>query len=319
MVSPARRARVAIAAVLSGSVLWACTLISDFSELTNGSAEGGAAGDSSEEGGAGPFGGRTGEAGAAASDPGGAGLSDGGSEASGGESFGEAGAGASDAEHEVPYHEVVLADDPLAYFRLGESEGDVAADAVGDFPGRYVGEAIEYGVAGLVRGGDTAIRLTGAERVVIGDSFSFADGQPFSLEAWIQAETLDDEIRVVMAKPFTSEVGEQGYSLAVRQEAGIRFWFARDGQQKRVLGDYSVRQVAHVVATYDGQTARVYVNGVQLGSGRIPFTLVENEGEFVLGNSRQGIGFVGILDEVAVYGVALSPERVRAHYDAGKP
>lgn len=186
-------------------------------------------------------GGAAAEAGALASDP----------ENGGAASFGgaaEAGAAASDPEDEVPYPEVVLADRPLAYWRLGELSGPTALDSAGNHPGEYQEDqgAIGYGVPGLVRGGDRAIQLSGAQGVVVGDHFSFAEGQPFSLEAWIRADTLDDEIRVVLAKPYRSETGEQGYSLAVRQQAGVRFWFARDDTFARIQASSSLR-VAFVV------------------------------------------------------------------------
>jgi hypothetical protein len=40
---------------------------------------------------------------------------------------------------------------------------------------------------------------------------------------------------------------------------------------------------------------------------------------FLIGNSPAGIhGFIGSVDEVAVYGTALAPQRVLAHFTAGK-
>lgn len=73
----------------------------------------------------------------------------------------------------------------------------------------------------------------------------------------------------------------------------------------------------HVVATYDGATLQVYLDGAL--SARAPSSLsIENgTGDFVIGAAGDDY-FPGSLDEVTVYGTALTPEKVRAHYNAGR-
>jgi prepilin-type N-terminal cleavage/methylation domain-containing protein len=74
----------------------------------------------------------------------------------------------------------------------------------------------------------------------------------------------------------------------------------------------------HVVATYDGSRARIYVNGVLKGD--TPFA---HPARTSAGNFKIGWGcccwFRGLIDEVAVFDRALTPEEVRARFEGGRP
>jgi hypothetical protein len=71
----------------------------------------------------------------------------------------------------------------------------------------------------------------------------------------------------------------------------------------------------HVAATYDGTTAKVYVNGTLVASGAK--TYVNNTTAlFRIGASGAGELISATLDEVAFYGTALSSTRIAAHSTA---
>ena len=83
-------------------------------------------------------------------------------------------------------------------------------------------------------------------------------------------------------------------------------------------------QFYHLAYTFDGSVVRVYVNGVLDGtSGAMSGTLRTGGTNMVMGSLRAGGGSPGTwnldgkLDEVAVYGTALSATRLLAHYNAG--
>jgi hypothetical protein len=80
----------------------------------------------------------------------------------------------------------------------------------------------------------------------------------------------------------------------------------------------------HLVATYDGQRARVYVNGVERAStaytGGIRWHASR---DLLLGRQRKASGGAarwldGRLDEVALYDVVLAGATVQGHYDRGR-
>ena len=75
---------------------------------------------------------------------------------------------------------------------------------------------------------------------------------------------------------------------------------------------------SHVVATYDGATMRCYINGTQVDSWASTRSISAHTQPMHVGDfSDFGSAFDGQIDEVAIYGTALSVARIQAHYAAG--
>jgi hypothetical protein len=78
----------------------------------------------------------------------------------------------------------------------------------------------------------------------------------------------------------------------------------------------------HLATTYDGQTLRLYVDGREAGSREIGRPRSLGGGPLALGrrqdNSGDGYHFRGVLDEVRVYGRALSAAEVAAQAQASE-
>lgn len=73
----------------------------------------------------------------------------------------------------------------------------------------------------------------------------------------------------------------------------------------------------HVAATFDGQTARCYIDGVETSSHRArnPGPLKPDDWDLCIGNSVPDFGgellsFDGLIDEVRIYNRALSPDEI---------
>ena len=73
---------------------------------------------------------------------------------------------------------------------------------------------------------------------------------------------------------------------------------------------------SHLAATYDGQTLRLYVNGVQVAS-RVVLTPIETStGALTIGgDALYGQYFAGRIDEVRIYNTALSASQIQADMD----
>ena len=73
----------------------------------------------------------------------------------------------------------------------------------------------------------------------------------------------------------------------------------------------------YLVATYDNATARIYVDGTLRASTPSTVQLTPNTLPLNIGRANGNINFFGgTIDEVAVYGTALSAARIQAHYNA---
>src|SRR5437588_11591152 len=88
------------------------------------------------------------------------------------------------------YRDTVLADSPIAYYRLGEASGTTAVDASGN--GRnatYSGAGVTYAQAGVIANDtDTSILLNGSTGTIT-MPVSTEPGGAFTVEGWYQYQT----------------------------------------------------------------------------------------------------------------------------------
>lgn len=214
------------------------------------------------------------------------------------------------------YREAVLADAPIGYWRLGDVD-NVAANEIGAMDGQYAG-SVTKGVAGAIAcDTNTAVEFAGTNSVVtFGDVF---DVQSVSVEAWIKPDDVDATQRTIAGK-VTSD-NTNGYRLYIQQDAGLSFEVNRDGQTATAqTTTFTLGAWNHVVGTSDGTTTRVYVDGIDQNNLNFPVDLSDNGSTFQIGafDAAGSSGFIGTIDEVAVYDTELASARVLAHSQAGR-
>lgn len=223
-----------------------------------------------------------------------------------------------------PYAQVVLADDPVAYYRLDETSGTVARDFSGHGnDGTYIG-GVHPGTAGAIANdSDPAATFDGATGYVdCGDEFAFAGSQPFSLEAWVRSASMNGYGGIASREDTSGGPPSEGYLTFVSPNDGLYGFQRLDGDNLTSVTSTSVASASsydHVVATYDGVDMTLYVNGAAQESLTASFPIAGATNHFVVGAEVGGAEdfFDGALDEVAVYDHVLSATRVTAHYLAG--
>ena len=224
------------------------------------------------------------------------------------------------------YREVVLADDPLAYWRLGDEELPTARDEKDAHPGTYFG-GVKLGVAGALAGdSDTAVEFdadAGSYVRVPGDAFRFADAAPFTIEAWAKPAGFDLQYRSIVARDGDNPNGVQGYLLWFQETNPIGFETFADGEDKcACLNNQPLPPTdayIHLVATYEHLALKLYESGNLVASGAVSKPVGDFDQDLTIGAHAggNGAGFTGAIDEVAVYDHVLSAEQVLAHHEAG--
>ena len=225
------------------------------------------------------------------------------------------------------YRALVLCDQPLAYWRLGERAPPSAFDQVNAGPvGTYDSSdagGIQYGVPGAIVGDpDTAIHLNGTTSVTAGTSLGFPGTAAFSLEAWVKPDVVNANYRAIISSTAWPSGGHKvGYALwsqtsglAVERYAGTSAVQTALDQTALPTSTYT-----HVVATYDGGNLSVYANGALMVAVFMQLSVETTQAPFQIGddNSRHLPPWEGNIDEVAVYAHALSAAQVMEHYRVG--
>ena len=224
------------------------------------------------------------------------------------------------------YAQMILADQPSAYWRLGEANGAaVAVDVTAFHNGGYSNyTGVELQQAGALGGdADTASTFTGANWLEVPYAPALQHVNAFTVEAWVNpnaASGLQEVIDACNDSFFT-----HGYELA----ANGAVWLFRTGGSTSgasiIYNDIAAGTVTpgvwqHVVATFDGTHKNLYVDGVLVGTQvatNLPTPVVLRVGAGLPGQATPGNYLKGTLDEPAVYWHALTAGQVANHYMMG--
>ncbi len=152
------------------------------------------------------------------------------------------------------------------------------------------------------------------DAVSVTDSAALKPAQ-ISLEAWVYASAAQAAGSTVVMKT-TSSAATDGYGLGYVSATQFGFWI-NAAATNRVVTSAALSTGAwhHVVGTYDGATIRLYVDGVQVGTGAAYAAAITHSAQpLLIGRSAGGAGWLGQIDEVALYNRALTAAEVSANY-----
>ena len=214
------------------------------------------------------------------------------------------------------YRSSVLADGPAGYWRLGESSGTTAADESGNGrSGSYVGGVTLGAPDALANDADTAASFDGVnDYLSIPHHASLTPAAAITVEAWAKsAQTTWNSYGFLVSKRDSYILhpwaGTRTMVFYVNVAGG---WHSLSYTPAEITGWH------HYVGSYDGSTLRLYVDGVERSSLAVSGTIATSTGALQIGRDDCCGGRYGnaTIDEVALYGQALSAARVKAHYDA---
>jgi hypothetical protein len=245
------------------------------------------------------------------------------------------------------YGAIVAADQPVAFWRLDESSNAVTAtDAVGSFDGAYdtTNGNIVWGIpTGIPNDTNTGVDLQDPQTTVTGlggsvqipYALELNPFGPWSVEAWVRPDSVDDQYRVPMSSIFNTNYDNNPSGWNLFEDTSIpTFWdvaLYTDGTYWYTGTDsaYAISTPGtwnHLVITDDGTNILLYVNA-QVGnattvaaSGYAPQGL--NGDESVAGTNevigqRSDVEYFGAnagMADVAIYNYALTPAQIQLHY-----
>lgn len=214
------------------------------------------------------------------------------------------------------YSDLVMADSPLGYWKLGETSGTVAADTSGNgHDGTYVSCTLGAPAIANNNNGDLAVlgNATSSQITVGAVSALYGLNRSFAIEAWIKPADVTKSSGIWSA-------GNGGFCM---RRSGTSIEFLRDyvASITTIACGFANGFRYHVVVEVDSAgNYSLYVNGVVKGTGTFSATFT---GAYLrLGadgkdSTTVGTFLDGSIDEIAVYSHTLGATRVAAHYQKG--
>jgi hypothetical protein len=227
------------------------------------------------------------------------------------------------------YPAAVLADNPILYYRFGETSGMPARDEISGTTVPYPVTGIAYGYPGPLAGDtNTAIKTDGSGSILLSQASAEFDGlAPFSVEAWVSPASNGNDLGFLVDHEDWSGNRHGWLVRASKSDYGLERWSGGlDGAppsasvqtlQTAVNGEWH-----YFVVTFDGTTERLYLDGIRRTESSLTIPVPKTGVPFSVGKQNclpcAANSFVGVIDELAIYPKALSEDRILAHLTAGK-
>ncbi len=245
------------------------------------------------------------------------------------------------------YVNIVTADDPIAYWRLGDADAGAmtnqtrSSETENTLDGTVVGD-VKFGQPGPR---STEFPFFGADNLAAGfaakgafvrvkdpgekSPFDFGKGDSITLEGWVNPKSLSaNSFLYIIGKGRTGNPGfvaeNQNFALRLKTPTGaLSFLFrsaGKDGDWHRWTSQSGVSAGDgwhHVAVTYTfgkKESVRGYIDGElvkgtwDMGGATDRAPIVDDD------EVRIGSSFNGLLDEVAIHRTSLTPERIKARY-----
>lgn len=169
----------------------------------------------------------------------------------------------------------------------------------------------------LTTASDGSFSFNGSSNGIVFPENSAFNTQSPTVEVWVKTNATTQN-------GFWFEKGNVNTQYALFQESNLITWRQTTNVSSltAVTASYmNTSQYAQVVGTYTAGDRRLYVNGVQVASDNLSYTIPTNTNGCSIGvyggyNGSRGYYYNGKIDVVRIYNRALSPNEVRQNFNA---
>jgi len=187
-------------------------------------------------------------------------------------------------------------------------------------------DGVTFGPGAVTAGGDLSAVYDGATAsptvVTFKSALNPPAASPFSIEFWGRPTASDNDDAPVSNRVsagnrsgwvFFQRAAGTGWIFRLYKGVGWGLGWDLTG------GTSNLNAWSHVVATWNGSAATLYVNGVLADNTNDPAATgvynASGSADFILASTDSGSPYAGSVDETAFYASALTPTQVLTHFN----
>ena len=202
----------------------------------------------------------------------------------------------------------------MSYWRMGETTGTLAKDSQGSADGTYL-NGVTLGAQGAVTNDtNTAASFNGTtNKVKLPDLAALTD---FSIEGWTYLTSSGANSALYGTLGNARILVRPGGTSGTSAYGGVWLDGTEYALQPTTSGS-NLNTWVHWVLTRSGSTLTLYRNGVQVAQRtNLPASSTANLSGWIGAQGGNAYYFTGKIDDVSIYGSALTRSAVKNHYDA---
>jgi hypothetical protein len=184
------------------------------------------------------------------------------------------------------YAQAVLADQPVAYLRLGDPAGSgFAADERSSLSAMISGE-VTAGHPGAIKNDPNGAFHFDGGQVRITRKLAFPNYAPMTIELWVKPRLVDANFRNLVNRVYGNP--PNGYQLYIQNSVGVTSERLADGGNDNIYTNVNptLTGFTHVVVVCDGTSLRGYIDSVEKDvDAMLTRPMLDNDGDLVIGGT----------------------------------
>ena len=220
----------------------------------------------------------------------------------------------------------ILINNLISCWKFDETSGTSFTDSMTGGGNTLTGTNVTVNQTGLF-GSGKCVRLTGTNSYMSRanvDCVNLRLTTGWSIATWIKPVTLNAD-NVIISK-MDIWTGLNGFCLYVKNTGQVCLDMGNEstyyaGGNNVLGGSIAAGSTYHIVVTFSGTEARLYINGAFVNIQSYDFTPTATGFDFVIGQDAggRGLGFNGYIDETDIYGAVLTESQVALLYTKEYP
>ncbi len=198
---------------------------------------------------------------------------------------------------------------PLGYWSFDECKDGICPDnSASKSNGKVYGAAQVEGIKG------SALGCNGIDNYLeIADADALNPAGAFSISLFVKPEPVEAGLagRNILGKPGTNYLGSYGI-FSNKDGTAVIFMISAGKESFQISGKVSPYNWHHLALVYDGSDLYGYIDGKNVGKKSVSGSMDLNKDPLRIGGGLKKRSFRGAIDEVKIYGRALSQEEIKS-------